>query len=321
MAENYGNELQYAVGVGSGYGVYRSAKQILKKPVGRFMKSQLCNTPKDLNDTFWSAANKAYENSNLKDVISCEIKKNKKSIKTIFGEIKIPEIKTRKRAEIIDINPSNAEKITNDVITKLGFDKNPILNNRLYKIIFGDKKAELAEHIKQIANGENACHVRPTGQVLVNKEKMAFSTFHELGHAMNATGTGFGKFLSKSRGLFALGAPLVLGIGLLRNKPKETTEQKSFKNKTYDFIKENCGILAGLCFVPTILEEGMASINGAKLAKPYLDKNVFKKLNVMNAKAWSSYVLGAIIAGVSVKAGVIIRDLIVHDKTPRIITE
>lgn len=318
MLENYSDEVQFAAGAGSGYGVYKGAKKLVKKPFSKFFLSQLCNTTKEQNDVFWSAANKAYENSDLKETLYKEIKPKQKKLKTFFGEVKLPKIVNRKKAEIINVNPKNISDITKDVMNKLGFDRNPVFDNKLFKLIFGDKKAEVTKHLKKIAIGKNACFITRTGQVLVNKDKMAFSTFHELGHAMNATGKGLGKFLAKSRAT-ALFAPLILATGLLKNKPQKSTEQNQTKKNFFDFVKENCGILTTLCCVPTILEEGLASIKGAKLAKPYLDKDMVKKLNIMNAKAWSSYVCGAILAGLFVKAGVMVRDKIVHDDTFRII--
>ena len=49
-----------------------------------------------------------------------------------------------------------------------------------------------------------------------------------------------------------------------------------------------------LAMVPTLAEEGLASINGAKLAKETLKPDMLKKMNNLNLKAWGSYAIGAL---------------------------
>ena len=79
-------------------------------------------------------------------------------------------------------------------------------------------------------------------------------------------------------------------------------------------LKKNSALFAAACFVPTLADEAMASINGAKLAKPELDKARFSKLLKKQGWAYSTYVLAAVLAYGFVKLAVKVRDTMVEAK-------
>ena len=122
---------------------------------------------------------------------------------------------------------------------------------KLEKIVI--KKLESAK--TAIAEGKNACFVPNTNKIYVNTDKMSYASFHEMGHALKAEGE----------------------------------QPTGVVDKVTTFIKDNCGKLAFLGTLPTILEEGLASVKGAKLAKEVLSPQNYKLLNKFNGAAWLSY--------------------------------
>jgi len=66
--------------------------------------------------------------------------------------------------------------------------------------------------------------------------------------------------------------------------------------------------------LPTLAEEGVASINGAKLAKDVLNNKMYKNLNKLNTKAWCSYLFATVLIGGAVQIAVNLRDKIVANK-------
>ena len=153
---------------------------------------------------------------------------------------------------------------------------------------------KLANAINIISEGKNACYIPSINKVLVNPNKMGFSTFHELGHAINNNSKGFVKALAKSRNFIALLAPVFLFTSIVKKKKPEEQKPENAWDKFTTFIKNNCGKLMFLSMLPTIAEEGLASINASKIAKDVLKPDMLKKMNNLNAKAWGSYVFGAL---------------------------
>jgi hypothetical protein len=66
-----------------------------------------------------------------------------------------------------------------------------------------------------------------------------------------------------------------------------------------------------MTFLPTLAEEALASYKGAKLAKPYLSPAKLKKLNVLNAKGFASYLATAIAFTLAAKTTSWVHDKIV----------
>ena len=76
---------------------------------------------------------------------------------------------------------------------------------------------------------------------------------------------------------------------IFKRKKAEGEQPTGVVDKVTTFIKDNCGKLAFLGTLPTILEEGLASVKGAKLAKEVLSPQNYKLLNKFNGAAWLSY--------------------------------
>lgn len=300
--ENNTSFWEKAAGVGAGYATYVEAKKYARKPYGKYITKQLENLPKSESIEFSKAAKKALVNNKLDkqgikivDITSANfeiIKDNtiyqiNEKIKKRFLKVFMPKNKTGKKTDY----EKNLEEVLKKVMKK---------NSKQ------DKK--LADTLKIISEGKNACYIPTIKKVFVNPNKMGFSTFHELGHAINHTSKGFKGFLNKSRNFAALLAPLILLTSIIKKKKAPDEQPQSGWDKFTTFIKNNCGKLMFLAMVPTIAEEGFASINASKIAKDVLKPDMLKKMNNLNAKAWGSYVFGALAMSVCGALAVWVKD-------------
>lgn len=127
-------------------------------------------------------------------------------------------------------------------------------------------------------------------------DKRAHSIFHEMGHAVNHTGGGWGKALSITRMFSKPVAFTILGLGLLGDKDS--------------FFNENCGKLTFLACTPIIAEEALASKNGRQMAKSLLNKDLFSKLRAINYRNLGSYISAAIAASIAASLAVMVKNKI-----------
>lgn len=130
---------------------------------------------------------------------------------------------------------------------------------------------------------------------------------------MNANLSKFGKILQKCRPMALLAIPVSL-IALWKTKKAPGEEPKNGLDKTTTFIKNNAGKLTFLAFLPTLLEEGLASVKGNKLAKKLLNPELAKKVAKTNALGFSSYALLATLSGLGVYLGTKVKDAIASKK-------
>lgn len=147
-------------------------------------------------------------------------------------------------------------------------------------------------------NGANAFFYFKENKIFYNSKKLGMALPHEMGHAINSTNL-IGKTLQKSRGVSLLAIP-ILAVALLRRPTDKKGESETFVGKSLDFVKDNCVALTAVTQVPMLLEEGLASINAAKLGKKFLDPTKAKAINSMNKKAFLTYLVaaGVTVAGV-----------------------
>lgn len=177
--------------------------------------------------------------------------------------------------------------------------QNMVKNNKLNVTVdFIDSKninnygEGLREALKPVARGENAFYTDQLKLAVAPKSKPSL-ILHELGHAINAHKGKFLRFLQKSRG-YAAAVPTAL---LLLNgaiPPREDNKK--------NFIERNAGLIGFASFLPTIVEEGLASIKGVKAAKQTLGKAVnLAPLKRNYFFAWLTYVIAGIGLGVAAK--------------------
>ena len=165
-----------------------------------------------------------------------------------------------------------------------------------------------AQNLRSVANdfisGRNACYVPATKQIILNTDKISIAGFHEVGHAMNHLTGKFGKVLQKLRAPGYALAGLMGTVALFtRPKPKEAPKT------TGDFVKDNCGKIAFLGWLPTVIEEAMASYKGVKLArKSGVAEPLIKNMKKLYAKAFLTYAGRATATGLAVGAASMIMD-------------
>lgn len=272
-----------AVGIISGTAFYVFSLGSLNNKYNKYLSDQIKKTPQSENLIYWNSAKTALKTNPL-----------------LASKIKM-----------VDINKNNWEPIADTIIKKSHDYYNEHKKNifvRFSKIFdTGDKK--LRNIILTSAEGNNACFVPITSQILVNSKEIGITTFHELGHAINNQGNGFKKILQKSRITSILVLP-ILCIGLLTPKCEEEDKYKNPMGKTATFIKNHCGLLSFLTLLPIVMEEGLASVNGTKLAKNLLNKDMYNKLKKINVKAFGSYAINTVLTGICASIGVYIKDKI-----------
>lgn len=172
-------------------------------------------------------------------------------------------------------------------------------------------KKEIDKLAETFASGQNAVYLFNENKVLVNSEKLGFSAFHEMGHAMNRQMSKVCKLLQNIRAPLMLLPTALITIALLTNKRTEENPPQNKWQKFTGFVKNNVGKLSALCSVPIIAEEIMASVRGQKLAKAVLPANLLKSVTKTNALGLLSYVGAAVATGVCACCANEIRDGIV----------
>ena len=188
-------------------------------------------------------------------------------------------------------------------------------SNMQEKIIKSGSRKKLAKKLKDVAEGKNAFCSPLTKDIMINLDKLGGASFHEMGHALNASGSKAIKALVFGNVISAYFVPVILAIGLLKPKKKEGQESNGIIDKTTTFIKNNAGKLAFAALIPTLAEEGLASIRGGQIAKKVLDPKLLKKVNKNNFLAWTTYFTGALLTSVSIALAVKIRDKVAEKKS------
>lgn len=148
--------------------------------------------------------------------------------------------------------------------------------------------------LEEVARGQNAFYM-DIKKLAVAPEAKPSLILHELGHAVNAT-KPLTKLLQNSR-MIAPYAPtaILLASQLAPNK----------KDGKPGFFKKYGGLLGFTAFLPTIIEEAMASGRGIKTAKNALGRT--PALNILKknyAFALATYVISGILLGVSTKIAI-----------------
>lgn len=192
------------------------------------------------------------------------------------------------------------DKLTN--LGKKGVKINNFQNAGINATGLPDKVLEIVNPLFATTNGKNAFFTNKpmpaanlaANTVVVNRNKLSLSTFHELGHAHNFNNSKFWKAMQKVRtpsmllaSTFALLPALTKDI-----KPKEG-EELTTKEKINNGLRKASPALAFLSMAPMLLEEGKATLNGNKWAKELLSPDNFKKVAKSNRYGYISYLATA----------------------------
>lgn len=180
--------------------------------------------------------------------------------------------------------------------------------------------------VSEYMKNNNSCYTL-FGKTIYTSKDTRLSLFHEMGHAYNHNKTVFAKFLQKYRYLhMKIPIPISIAAILLPDFARYRTKQNNdinSKESAFDkLVKcEHCFIKASplivfASFLPMIVEEGLASLQGQKFAKKVLNKDMLKKVKRTNLLGFYSYLfLGTFVASIlwaSLKIKNIIQDKLLN---------
>ena len=198
----------------------------------------------------------------------------------------------------------NVEKIASKMLSDNKLDKTVAVefidktNAAQVAAKYSKSGINILGELEPVAKGQNAFYTDHLKLAVAPKSKPSL-ILHELGHAITAHKGKFLKFLQKSR-IYAASVPTALVF--LNSAAKKPNGEKTF-------IEKHAFALGFLGFLPTILEEGLASlrgINAAKQVKKAVDKTMnLKPLKRNYAFAWLTYVIAGLGLGVAAKQSVL----------------
>ena len=211
-----------------------------------------------------------------------------------------------KGVEIIKATSENSEQISQIMSGEV--------NRGIAKFLPKNAKKFLESMFtNQMKNGHNACYTFASKKIIMPEKDLALAFFHEAGHAMNANLSKVGKALQGCRSLAILALPISM-IALFKSKKAPDEKPKNNLDKATTFVKDNAGKLTFAAFLPTIIEEGLASIKGNKLAKELLSPELAKKVAKTNALGFSTYLMIASLSGIGICLGSKVKDKIASKK-------
>ena len=150
----------------------------------------------------------------------------------------------------------------------------------------------LNTHIKE---GANASYSPYKNQITISNKRNYSTVFHELGHAMNANGNVFIWSIAKSSyKIINKDMPIITPIALVAKMYNNNNYNQSDNNDSLlrlrSFLANNVTALTAASFIPTLTEEGLASIRGLMAVKKYLPKSGFKQLIKNYSNSFNTYV-------------------------------
>lgn len=207
----------------------------------------------------------------------------------------------------VDILRSNDKKTIDIIKTELNLNKLTKGCSDSVKNIVAEVRASIYK------TGSNAAFFPKTNKIILPEKLLQTSVFHEMGHALNCNDGKILKLLQKSRYVSKFAPIVILMISLL-NKRKTTDEPSNNKSvRILDGIKKNAGKLTTLAMLPTVLEEGIASLRGDKIARGLvkdgkLTKEILNKVRLNNVIGFATYVLSVVATVLSTKLAIKFKD-------------
>lgn len=196
-------------------------------------------------------------------------------------------------------SPENIEKAadhmlsSNNLKDKINVEYITKKNAQQVAMKYGQNNTEFFKILTPVANGENAFYADGLKLAVAPKSKPSL-ILHELGHAVNANKGKFLKFLQKSKSKIANLTPALLLLNSIIPKEKG--------KKT--FLEKYAGLIGFGAFLPTIIEEGIASVRGVNAAKK-IQQTVDKTIKLKPLKrnyffAWMTYLIAGLVFGTGV---------------------
>ena len=290
------NIANYTFGVSAGYLSYKGADKlglkILQSYSAKYVGRRNNFSPEE-NDILKKAVYDGFSQSGLK--------KKKFYLNNINPEN--VDLMTKMTSKKIDIIFSKFE-----FYRKIEELRTQLKENNKIKSITTPLKENINQGLKVAANGNNAFCFPIISDIMINMDKCSESAFHEMGHALNFSGSKLTKAFVFGCRMITLPVSLIFAIGLLKPKKKEGEKPNGIIDKTTTFIKNNTGKLTFATFVPILAEEGLASIRGCNIAKKVLNLKFLKRINRTNFFAWTTYFISALMTAGMVALSVKIRD-------------
>lgn len=163
--------------------------------------------------------------------------------------------------------------------------------------------------ILAIAKGKNACFSPVDNSVIINRNKLPLGVFHEMGHAHNFNNTKLWKAIQITRNpLIYIGTALAFLPAFTKKQTAAEGEELTKEQKNKNAIRNSAPIVAAAAFLPTIMEEGMATVKGNKWAKQVLSPELFKKVVKLNKFGFAGYVITAVGLGLASLTAKVIKD-------------
>ncbi len=314
MNNNIKENIQTSVGIGAGIGTYHASRRLIHRMNKKIFSSLETPLTKEQIDTFNKAGNEIYQK--------------------YFKEqgIKIFDISKEDYNKLFN---EKYENINSYYDKKIEQTKNPI---RKFFLKYQKKKSLKAAKAldKETVRGKNAYYrevsrmvdengikkLKKDKKIIINMEKTPVYLFHELGHAKNFMDTRLSIAMKSiwKNSIFQRNATIFLLTTSLLTKPetnKDTAANKEHKNPLYPlglFIKNNCGKLMTMILLPSVLEEGLASLNGQKMGKEVLKGKDLNVLTKSHLKSFAGYSAWAARAGIAVYLANKVRDKIAEYK-------
>jgi hypothetical protein len=292
------NKLNTAIGIGAGYGAYKTVDFVLHKGfdkiLGRAFKSQEQMTYAE------------------KDAV----RQGAYLLEDMFK-------KEGREVKIVDLSKCNSEQLIHDEMFKAEmFYENSIKNTKnpfkkLYYIL--KKKYNLKDYKKGLMylnEGKNASYsFSKHPRILINMEKFPNAVYHEMGHHIDSSNKitrALLKHLNMSGlTLKILQTSLLLGGLLLPLAKKEDSEKDNLIDKTVRFVKNNCGKIAFACGLPLLASEISANVHGVNLAKKVLNPHHLQFIKKNCFYSGINYILYALKLGGGVAIASKIKDKVV----------
>ena len=207
----------------------------------------------------------------------------------------------------------------NKAFNEAGLDK---ANVKIKELIVCNNKPTYFQKLNALQDpvygaqlGRNAVYMPVLNTMVLPYKKLEASFFHEMGHAMNRNFNPLLKMLQYSGPIFK-NLPIILatfGICTSIKKPVEG-EELSKTDKFKNFIHNNAGKLAFAATLPILIEEGIATIKGNKLAKRILPEELYKVVKKTNRIAGLSYLIDAVGTSAGIAASIKVKDYLVNKK-------
>lgn len=156
--------------------------------------------------------------------------------------------------------------------------------------------------------------------IFLPEKKSCLTVFHEMGHAANCNMSKLTKYLQYGNAWGQkIGILPVLYTLFTRESKPDKNGNLTTGQKVKNFVRDNVGVISFACFVPSLIEEGLASIRGNSFAKKVLTPDLVKKVAKANIMGYSTYVLSAIGTAVAGNIAVSIKDKMIANKEAKVV--